>query len=152
VFGYPPNYKFTWAHVVGYPLEDPKAGGQRPRLKFEKLFHKGKFGTPYDPDPAVDALLREKGLIQEQAPLDGRLEEIDAIAEKFSRDPGCVSWPEREIRRLMKDDDWDFGPRIRENAERILAAGDLPDYPEEMRETFTKIMEEHGLDTKKFLG
>jgi hypothetical protein len=152
VFGYPPNYKFTWAHVVGYPLEDPKAGGQRPRLKFEKLFHKGTFGAPYEPDPAVDALLREKGLIQEQAPLDGRLEEIDAIAEKFSRDPGCVSWPAREIQRLMNDDDWDFGPRIRENAARILAAGNLPDYPEEMRETFTKIMEEHGLDTGKYLA
>ena len=29
-FGLPPNYKFTWGHAVGYPLEDPKAGGQRP--------------------------------------------------------------------------------------------------------------------------
>jgi nitroreductase len=151
-FGLPPSYKFTWAHVVGYPLEDPKAGGQRVRLKFNKLFHKGKFGNPYDPDPQVDALLREKGLIQEQAPLPGRMEELDKLAERFDREPGCVSWPEREIKRLMNDDDWDFGPRIREHAQKILDGGGLPDYPEEMRETFEKIMIEHGLDTKKFLG
>ena len=58
----PPNLKFTWAHAFGYPLEDPKAGGQRPRLKFEKLFHKDKYGTPLPPDPAVDEALEAKGL------------------------------------------------------------------------------------------
>ena len=29
----------------------------------------------------------------------------------------------------MNDDDWDFGPRIREHADAILEAGGLPDYP-----------------------
>jgi nitroreductase len=151
-FGLPPNLKFTWAHAIGYPLEDAKAGGQRVRLKFEKLFHKDTYGTPLMPDPAADEALREVGLLQEQAPLPGRMEELDALAARFGRDPGVVSWPEKEIRRLMNDDDWDFGPRIRERAEAILAEGGLPDYPEEMRETFTKIMQEHGLDTKKFLS
>src|ERR1700687_2746196 len=42
-FGLAPNLKFTWAHAVGYPLEDAKAGGQRPRVKFEKLFHKDSY-------------------------------------------------------------------------------------------------------------
>ncbi|MBJ7457223.1 MAG: nitroreductase family protein [Thermoleophilia bacterium] len=152
VFGLPPHYKFTWAHVLGYPLEDRKAGGQRPRIKFEKLFHKGAFGTPYVPDPEVDALLREKGMIQEQAPLPGRMEELDALAERFGREPGCVSWPDREIRRLMNDEDWDFGPRIRAHAQSIIDKGGLPDYPEAMREVFTKLMEEHGLDTSKYLS
>jgi nitroreductase len=152
VFGLPSHYKFTWAHVLGYPLEDVKAGGQRPRLKFEKLFHKNTFGNPYMPDPAVDALLREKGMIQEQAPLPGRMEELDALAERMGRDPGCVHWPGREIARLMNDDDWDFGPRIREHAQKVIDAGGLPDYPEEMRETFTRIMEERGLDTSKYLS
>lgn len=151
-FGLPPSYKFTWAHVVGYPLEDAKAGGQRVRLKFEKLFHRNSFGTPYTPDPAANELLREKGLLQEQAPLDGRFEEIDRLADRFSRDPGVVSWPGREIQRLMADEDWDFGPRIRARAQQILDEGNLPDYPEEMRETFKRIMEEHGLDVRKFLG
>lgn len=151
-FGLPEHYKFTWAHVLGYPLEDAKTGGQRPRLKFEKLFHRNAFGAPYTPDPAIDELLRAKGMIQEQAPLPGRMEEIDALAGRFGRDPGCVSWPGREIERLMNDDDWDFGPRIREHAARLVEAGGLPEYPEAMRETFTRLMEEHGLDTSKYLS
>ncbi len=152
VFGLPEHYKFTWAHVLGYPLEDEKAGGQRVRLKFEKLFHKGSFGTPYMPDPAINELLREKGMLQEQAPLPGRMEELDSLAESFGREPGCVSWPAREITRLMNDDDWDFGPRIREHAQKILDGGGLPEYPEAMRETFTKLMEDRGLDTSKYLS
>ena len=151
-FGLPPNLKFTWAHAVGYALEDPKAGGQRPRLKFEKLYHRDRYGTPLLPTPEVTEALRAKGLIQEQAPLPGRFEEIDALAARFGRDPGVVSWPAREIQRLMNDDDWDFGPAIRARAQDLVDRGGLPDYPEEMRETFRRIMDEHGLDTAKYLS
>jgi len=151
-FGLPPHYKLTWGHAVGYALEDKKAGGQRPRLKFEKLFHKDAHGTPYNLDPSLADALKEKGMIQEQAPVDGRMEEIEALASKFSREPGVVSWPEKEVRRLINDDDWDFGPNIKKRAEEVLAAGGLPDYPEEMRETFTKLMEEHGIDASKYLS
>jgi nitroreductase len=151
-FGLPPNYKLTWGHAVGYPLEDKKAGGQRPRLKFEKLFHKDAHGTPYHMDADLAVALKEKGMIQEQAPVDGRMEEIEALASKFSREPGVVSWPEKEVRRLINDDDWDFGPNIKKRAEEVLAQGGLPDYPEEMRETFTKLMEEHGIDASKYLS
>ena len=151
-FGLPPHLKFTWAHAVGYPLEDEKAGGQRPRIKFEKLFHKDSYGTPLQPTPEVTEALKAKGLIQEQAPLAGRFEEIDALAGRFGRDPGIVSWPAREIERLMRDDDWDFGPNIRARAKELLDRGGLPDYPEEMRETFKKLMDEHGLDTNKYLS
>jgi nitroreductase len=151
-FGLPPNLKFTWAHAVGYPLEDRKAGGQRPRIKFEKLFHKDRYGNPMQPTPEVTEALKAKGLIQEQAPVSGRFEEIDALAARFGRDPGIVSWPAREIERLMRDDDWDFGPNIRARAKELVDRGGLPDYPEEMRETFTKLMNEHGLDTNKYLS
>lgn len=151
-FGLGPNLKFTWGHAVGYPLEDAKAGGQRVRLKFNKLFHDGAYGVPLEADPQVDAALKEIGMIQEQAPLAGRFEEIDELAARFHRDPGVVSWPAREVTRLLKDEDWDFGPNIRKRAEDVLAAGGLPDYPEEMKETFRKIMEEHNLDVRKFLG
>ena len=150
-FGLPPNYKFTWGHAVGYPLEDPKGGGQRPRLKFERLFHDNALGTPYECQPSTVELLREKGLIQEQAPLPGRFEEIDKLAADFGRDPGVVSWPEKDIKRLMNDDDWDFGPRIKERAEAVIAEGGLPEYPEEMLDTFRKLMAEHGIDTSKLL-
>ncbi len=37
-------------------------------------------------------------------------------------------------------------------AEQVLAAGGLPDDPEEMRETFKKLMEEHTIDTRKYLS
>ena len=150
-FGLPPHYRFTWGHAVGYPLESPDAGGQRPRLKFEKLFHDNAFGVPYRSDPATVELLKEKGLIQEQAPLPGRIEEVVSIAEKHGRDPGMMYFPAREIRRLLNDDDWDFGPRWRAHAEHVLATEDLPDYPDEMRETFQRLMEEHGIDASKFL-
>jgi nitroreductase len=151
-FGLTPNLKMTWGMAVGYPLEDEKAGGQRPRLKFEKLFFKDSYGNPYPPDPELFKVLQSKGMIQEQAPLPGRIEEIDKLASQFSRDPGVVSWPDKEIRRLINDDDWDFGPNIRKRAEEVLAQGGLPDYPEEMRETFEKLMAEHGIDTSKYLS
>ena len=151
-FGLAPNLKFTWAHAVGVPLEDAKAGGQRPRIKYEKLFHDGNYGTPLAHDPGVDVALRAKGMLQDQAPLPGRMEEIDELAGRHSRDPGVVSWPEKEVKRLIADDDWDFGPRIKEQADAVIAEGGLPDYPEEMRETFQKLMEEHGLDTGKYLS
>jgi nitroreductase len=144
-FGLPPHMRFTWGHAVGYPLEDPKAGGQRPRLRYERLYHDGAYGRPYASDPDTVAALRERGLLQEPAPLPGRFEEI-------GRERGVVSWPEREVRRLMADDDWDFGPAIRARAEEVIARGDLPDYPEEMRETFARLMAEHGIDTSKYLG
>jgi nitroreductase len=150
-FGLPPHYRFTWGHAIGYPLESPDAGGQRPRLKFDRLFHDNAFGRPYASDPATVELLREKGLLQDQAPLAGRFEEIVEIAERHGRDPGLLHFPAREIQRLLDDDDWDLGPRIRQHAENVLATEDLPDYPDEMRETFRHLMEEHGSDASKFL-
>jgi nitroreductase len=150
-FGLPPHYRFTWGHAIGYPLESPDAGGQRPRLKFERLFHDNAFGRPLASDPATVALLREKGLIQDPAPLPGRFEEIVAIAERHGRDPGLLHFPAREIRRLLEDDDWDLSPGLRAHAENVLATEELPDYPDEMRETFQRLMEEHGIDASKFL-
>jgi len=151
VFGLPPHYRFTWGHAVGYPLENPNAGGQRPRLKFEKLFHDNAFGTPLKSNPATEAMLREKGLIQEQAPLPDRIDDITRIAERFGRDPGMLYFPAREVKRLLADEDWDFGPNLRAHGEHVLATEELPDYPDEMRETFRKLMDEHGIDASKFL-
>lgn len=149
--GLPPHYRFTWGHAVGYALEDKATGGQRPRLKMEALFHENNWGTPFESDPATAAMLEEKGLIQPQSPLPGRFEELDDIARRFGRDTGVLSFPAREIERLMADDDWDFGPAIAERARHLLANEELPEYPAEMRETFKKLLEEHGIDTAKFL-
>ncbi len=151
-FGLPPHYSFTWGHAVGYPLEDVKAGGQRVRFKFEKLFSNGTPGNPRHMADGLLEALQAKGMVQEQAPLPGRFEELESLADKFSRDPGVVSWPAKEIERLMADDDWDFGPNIRARAKQVLAEGNLPEYPAEMREVFQKLMEEHGIDTTKLLS
>ena len=151
-FNLPPHYRFTWGHAVGYPLEDMAAGGQRARIKFDRLFHDGAHGKPLQMADGLEDALKGKNMIQAQAPLPGRYEEIDRLAAEFSRDPGVVSWPAKEIERLMNDDDWDFGPNIREHAKKVLADGDLPDYPDEMRETFEKLMTEHGIDASKYLS
>ncbi len=151
-FGLAPNFKLTWGMVIGYPLEDRRGGGQRPRIKFEKLFHDGEYGKPLQMMDGLKEVLQEKDMLQEQAPIAGRFEEIDALAEQFHRDPGVVSWPAKEIKRLIADDDWDFGPNIRKRAEEVVEQGDLPDYPDEMRETFEKLMSEHGIDASKYLS
>ena len=150
-FGLPPHYRFTWGNAIGYPLEDAGAGGQRPRLKFDRLFHDNQFGTPLQPDPAVDELLRQAGMIQPQAPVPGRFDDLDQLADRFSRDRGELRFPAREIQRLINDDDWDFGPGIRARAEQVIAEGNLPEYPHEMRETFEKLLEDHGIDANKYL-
>ena len=52
----------------------------------------------------------------------------------------------------MRDEDWEFGPAIHARAKELVERGGLPDYPEEMRATFKKLMDEHGLDTNKYLS
>ena len=42
--------------------------------------------------------------------------------------------------------------RASRRAQQFLDEGGLPDYPEEIRETFPRITEEHGLDVRTFLG
>ena len=121
------------------------------RLKFESLFNNERMGNPRHMADGLEEALREKGLIQEQAPIAGRFEEIDKLSEQFGRDPGVISWPEKDIKRLMADDDWDFGPNIKARAQYLLENEDLPEYPEEVLETFRKIMTEHGIDTTKLL-
>ena len=52
----------------------------------------------------------------------------------------------------MNDDDWDFGPSDPRPGQELVDRGGLPDYPEEMRDTFRRLMDEHGLDTNKYLS
>jgi hypothetical protein len=94
-------------------------------------------------------MLREKGLIQDQAQLDGRFDEIDAIARRFGRDEGALLFPAREVDRLVSDGDWDFGPAIRGRARLRVANEDLPEYPEDMRQTSERLLAEHNIDTSK---
>ncbi|MCP4007676.1 MAG: hypothetical protein GY725_26135 [bacterium] len=82
-FGLPESCRIAVAQTVGYPLENPDAGGQRPRLPFEQLF---QLNSPDQPFPrsetVVDELTRDR-LLQSGAPQSGREEEIERIRVKY---------------------------------------------------------------------
>jgi hypothetical protein len=65
--------------TVGYPLEDPRAGGQRPRRPFGELFHMNRYGSPFPRDPKVVEELKADRMIQESAPLPYREAELDFL-------------------------------------------------------------------------
>ena len=82
-FGLPESCRIVVAQTVGYPLESPDGGGQRPRLPFEQLFQLNSFDNPMPRSPQlVDELTRDK-LLQAPAPLPGREEEIERIRERY---------------------------------------------------------------------
>ena len=68
---------------VGYALESREAGGQRPRPAFEELYFEGKVGRPFPRDQKVVEELRQAGMIQDPAPLPGRMQEVRELARKL---------------------------------------------------------------------
>ena len=68
---------------LGYPLESPDAGGQRPRPPFEELYFEGKFGQPFRRDPKVVEELQREKLFTEPAPTAGRMQELRELARKL---------------------------------------------------------------------
>ena len=82
-FGLPESSRIVVVQTVGYPLENPNAGGQRPRLPFEDLFQLNSYDQPFPRSgEVVDELTAEK-LLQAPAPLPGREEEIEALREDY---------------------------------------------------------------------
>jgi nitroreductase len=74
--GLPDTARVLLIQTVGYPAESPEAGGQRPRLPFEKLFHMNGYGNPFPRSKDVVAELEEDRMFQERAPLPWREEEL----------------------------------------------------------------------------
>jgi nitroreductase len=73
-----------WMLLVGYPSEDPKAGGQRPRRALGDNYFLGQYGVPFPEDQAVTEKLKERGLIQAPMTPDGpRKAEVRKLAERF---------------------------------------------------------------------
>ena len=56
-----------------------------------------------------------------------------------------------DILDRFNDEDWDFDDAIKPRAAEVLDIEGLPDYPDEMRDTFEKLLAEHGIPTEKFL-
>jgi hypothetical protein len=62
--------------TVGYPAESREAGGQRPRLPFEQLFHVNGYGNPFPrSQEVVDELTRDR-MFQAPGPLPWREAEL----------------------------------------------------------------------------
>lgn len=74
--GLPESCRYLCAMTVGYPAEDPRAGGQRPRLPFEELFHLNGYGKPFPRSAEVVEELERDGLIQDSAPAPWREAEL----------------------------------------------------------------------------
>ncbi len=79
----PDSYKVLVLQTVGYPAEDPAAGGQRPREPFAKRFFLNRYGESFPADPAVVEELKAAGMLQAPAPLPGRREELDWLGKVF---------------------------------------------------------------------
>lgn len=90
VLGLPEDVTPAALQLVGYPAEDPKAGGQRPRAPFETLFFEHTWGNPLARDEAVVEYLKEHGMIQEPAPVSWRKAEVAALAKMFDFDSNTM--------------------------------------------------------------
>jgi nitroreductase len=79
----PESWQTIWIQLVGHPLEDIEAGGQRPRLPFGELFFERDPSTPFPRDEKIVKELEAKKLIQAQAPKPGRFEELMRIGREL---------------------------------------------------------------------
>jgi nitroreductase len=79
----PATWVPVWVQLVGYPVEDTEAGGQRPKLPFEEIYFEGDAVTPFRRDPEVVRDLEQVGLLQAPAPTPGRFEELKRLAQMF---------------------------------------------------------------------
>lgn len=106
VLGTPDNIVPIWLMAVGYGAESP---GQRPRKRFDRLFHSNEYGTPLTEDQDVKEELTEAGLFQPMDPLPWREEEIKHICRMFGYDEGMADMPKEKIAELYNEDSPYYG-------------------------------------------
>jgi nitroreductase len=83
VLNIPDHWIPHWVLLVGYPAEDPKAGGQRPRPPLSHNFFRGTCDTPWEEIPEVTERLKREGMIQAPMDAESRAAEIRKLAERF---------------------------------------------------------------------
>lgn len=71
---------------VGYPAESWEAGGQTRKAPFEDLFSEMEYGRAFQTDSAVWDELREAKMLQEEAPLPWRDEELKYVVRGLGID------------------------------------------------------------------
>jgi nitroreductase len=79
----PRSWNTIWVQLVGHPLEDREAGGQRPRLPFGELFFEMDPTRPFVREETVVKELEREGLLREPSPKPGRFEELMRIGRKL---------------------------------------------------------------------
>ncbi|MBW2421893.1 MAG: nitroreductase family protein [Deltaproteobacteria bacterium] len=77
--GMPESCRILLIQTVGYPLESPEAGGQRPRLPFEDLFHLNGYDKPFPRSQEVVEELTRDEMFQAPAPLPWREAELEFL-------------------------------------------------------------------------
>ncbi len=84
LLGVPDSFVPVWVQLVGYPAEDPDAGGPRPRLPFEQTYSYMKWGEPFQRDEHVVAELEAAGLPQSTGKAKpNRFDELKYLARMF---------------------------------------------------------------------
>jgi nitroreductase len=96
----PPDSKICVLQTVGYPAEEPAAGGQRPRLPFEQLFSYNRADIPFERNPKVVAELEASGMIQAPGPLAHRTAELRWLAAQYGLSE--VFGDEDEVPRIIQ--------------------------------------------------
>jgi nitroreductase len=84
VLGVPDTWEPVLALLLGYSVESPEAGGQRPRPPWQETFFDGHSDRPFQRDPEVVASLEAAGLVQTPAPIPWRAEEVRALSRGFA--------------------------------------------------------------------
>lgn len=79
----PDTVKVLVLQTVGYPAEDPEAGGQRPRLPFEARFGLNRYGEAFPRDERIVAELTAAKMIRPPAPLAYRREELRWLQARY---------------------------------------------------------------------
>ena len=106
VLGTPENIVPIWLMAVGYPAEDP---GQRPRKRFDRLYHYNQYGTPLEEDQDVRAELEGQKLIQPMDPLPGREEELRHICRMFGFTEDMPDMPKEKILEMYEEESPYYG-------------------------------------------
>ncbi len=83
LLGVPDTWFPVWLQLVGYPAEEPEAGGQRPRNPISTLFFEGHTDRPFEEDPEVTEHLKREGLLQTPGPFPYRAQEVKMLSRMY---------------------------------------------------------------------
>lgn len=83
LFNVPDTWVPVWMQLVGYPLEEIEAGGQRPRRPLSYSYREGHCDRPFEEDPDVVEYLKDTGMLQAPGPFPYRDTEVRMLSRMF---------------------------------------------------------------------